>query len=105
MPWQRAAVHAWPQLRERRYALLPSVVSTQSHPPVPSLLLRRNQAGIIATLQKWAQIDEPPEVTFAHEKPAAFLTIDDRAIQFDGHWPDVAELRAFKPWNKRQERT
>lgn len=40
-------------------------------------------------------------VRFAHEKPAAFLTIDDRAFCFQGVWPDVAQLRAFKPWNKR----
>ena len=35
------------------------------------------------------------------EKPAAFVTIDDRALTFDGTWPDVAALKEFKPWNKR----
>lgn len=38
-------------------------------------------------------------------KPSAIMTIDDRAVTFDGNWsnpiyqPD--SIRAFKPWNKR----
>jgi hypothetical protein len=35
------------------------------------------------------------------EKPAAMVTIDDRAITFDGTWPAIETLKAFKPWNKR----
>lgn len=34
-------------------------------------------------------------------KPSAFLSIDDRALQFTGHWPEIAEMQAFQPWNKR----
>lgn len=36
-------------------------------------------------------------------KPAALLTIDDRALCFDGNWSVVTPeaIRSFKPWNKR----
>lgn len=40
-------------------------------------------------------------VKFPQEKPSAFLTIDDRALTFDGTWPPIATLLKFKPWNKR----
>lgn len=38
---------------------------------------------------------------FPKKKPAAFLTIDDRAICFDGKFPTADEMLAFKPWNKK----
>ena len=33
-------------------------------------------------------------------KPPALVTIDDRAVTFDGRWPTVERLAAFQPWNK-----
>lgn len=40
---------------------------------------------------------------FASQKPVAWLTIDDRAVRFDGDWSDpalsVEGIKAFKPWN------
>lgn len=38
---------------------------------------------------------------FPVKKPAAFLTIDDRAICFDGTFPTASQMMAFKPWNKK----
>jgi len=38
---------------------------------------------------------------FTHEKPPAFLTIDDRCVRFEGSWDAMAPqmLRDFKPWS------
>ena len=38
---------------------------------------------------------------FPIEKPPAMVTIDDRAIQFNGVWPTIAFLKSFQPWYKR----
>lgn len=53
-------------------------------------------------------IASPPyldDFKFTHEKPPAFLTIDDRALTFNGRWGDYgyspAGLLSFKPWNAR----
>ena len=80
---------------------------------------RSNQPGGIKAMQEWVAHHlvghvpghEPTmraigftieTLKWPTEKPAAFVTIDDRAIQFDGTWPGIPELLAFKPWNKRE---
>jgi len=50
-----------------------------------------------------AFIDDRMEFYLVAEKPVAFLTIDDRAIQFNGSWSDAMigpeQIKAYKPWN------
>lgn len=41
------------------------------------------------------------DVRFTRWKPSAVVTLDDRALTFTGRWPALADLKAFKPWNKR----
>lgn len=38
---------------------------------------------------------------FSSEKPAASMTIDDRALCFEGTFPTKEWILGFKPWNKR----
>lgn len=45
--------------------------------------------------------DELRQLVWPRDKPAAFIMIDDRALTFDGTWPSIDSLKAFKPWNKK----
>ena len=40
-------------------------------------------------------------IDFPKHKPPAMVTLDDRAITFDGAWPEIEALRQFRPWNRR----
>jgi hypothetical protein len=74
---------------------------------------RSNQPGGLPAMKAWLKKHagacwwESPvgpgleDVTWPTEKPAAFVTIDDRALTFDGTWPSLDSVAAFKPWNKR----
>jgi hypothetical protein len=45
--------------------------------------------------------DTPLHLSFPYTKPSAFITLDDRALTFEGIWPKLETLKNFKPWNKR----
>jgi hypothetical protein len=70
---------------------------------------RSHQTGGIEAMQKWLRryaldpADWIDQVRFPTEKPAAMVTLDDRALTFDGTWPTMARLMGFTPWNKRAE--
>lgn len=38
---------------------------------------------------------------FPTSKPSALVTIDDRAITFNGVFPSIESLLEFQPWNKK----
>jgi hypothetical protein len=50
---------------------------------------------------RFGEFQCPDWISFPTEKPPAHVSIDDRGVTFEGTWPDVAMLLAFKPWNKR----
>ncbi len=41
------------------------------------------------------------DIKFPRHKPPALVTIDDRAIQFQGVWPSPEELLKFKPYKPK----
>lgn len=40
-------------------------------------------------------------IGFPAEKPAAFVSLDDRAVTFTGAWPAVEELLLFRTWQQK----
>lgn len=50
-------------------------------------------------LNSWmAAADLVKRIDFPLSKPAAFVTLDDRAINFAGTFPPIESLKAFRPW-------
>lgn len=76
---------------------------------------RSHQEGGGAAMREWLGryiMEDEPDIFFQDppwfaaiewpiEKPSAMVTLDDRAITFDGTWPDMVSLLSFKPWNKK----
>jgi hypothetical protein len=78
-----------------------AIFSSRSNQPGGLLAMQRYMLGEVADQkagdESFAWLNE---IEWPTEKPAAFVTIDDRAITFDGTWPSIELLKAFKPWNK-----
>lgn len=68
---------------------------------------RSNHPGGIEAMAVWiakwcpVEIFEGITCGFPTEKPAAMVTLDDRALTFTGVWPSMDSLLNFKPWNKK----
>lgn len=77
-------------------------------PEVVIYSARSSQKGGIKAMQEWFVKHGLPRcyitegiLKFPETKPAAFLTLDDRCICFDGRFPTSEELMAFETWQKR----
>jgi len=55
-----------------------------------------NAQGRVLTEAELAML---ADVGWPLTKPPALVSIDDRAVQFTGTWPDVVGLLLFTPWN------
>lgn len=58
------------------------------------------RAWLISSLEEAGMRSSEVLISFVAEKPAAFITIDDRGFHFVGTFPDKAFLDTFIPWNK-----
>ena len=64
---------------------------------------RSKEPGGISAMSAWLRKrlgDFTDQLKFPVQKPAAFLTIDDRALCFKGLFPSLDYIDGFKPWNK-----
>jgi hypothetical protein len=109
--WQGAAIIADPPTEGAMRFLW----DASNYFRIAILSSRSNQRGGIAAMKRWLAWhfrehwaadrvradDILAEIEWPKEKPAAFVTIDDRALTFDGTWPNSHSLLAFRPWNKR----
>lgn len=67
---------------------------------------RSREPGGIEAMQNWLvqhglEKQDALLLSFPETKPATFLTLDDRAICFEGTFPKPGDVIAFKPWNER----
>lgn len=67
---------------------------------------RSKEQGAVYAMKKWMiehGFDRKAltHLQFPTQKPAAWMTIDDRAFCFEGDFPSAEWLLRFRPWNKR----
>jgi hypothetical protein len=116
--WENGALYGtvtpgfWEWAREAQKAFRLVIYSSRSKDPAARKAMKdwlhhQRNAWLAELVAAGESAGEPLALEFAAEKPAAFLTIDDRAIRFDGDWsaPQLAPavMRAFKPWNVRED--
>ncbi|MCP5098285.1 MAG: nuclear transport factor 2 family protein [Chloroflexi bacterium] len=108
--WQGAAVipdDAVPGLFEFLEEAAPhfdiQVFSSRSNLPGG---IKAMKAWFSTQQRKWQESRGRDEMqlplTFPAKKPPATVSLDDRALTFNGQWPQIAQLQAFQPWYRTQ---
>ena len=71
---------------------------------------RSKEQGAVEAMKTWLiewglLPQELEKLAFPVSKPAAFLTIDDRAICFQGEFIDITpeQIKSFRPWYKKED--
>lgn len=96
----RAAMKAW--LRKHLIAL-----SEEDDSNLPDWWLDVIRDRFLETYEPYRMVSRDAvsgiikRIKWPTHKPPALLTIDDRAVTFSGTWPKLAEIKSFKPWNKK----
>lgn len=92
---------AWAEMMRQHFLLAIYSSRSDSHKNIKPM-----QDWLSVHLWNWKQ-DHPDstlsiyDFRFPMKKPAAFVTIDDRALTFSGKWSEFTpeRLLGFKPWN------
>jgi hypothetical protein len=64
-------------------------------------LIKHGVPETLLSIREYASLGtSPTSINLCMFKPPAFLTIDDRAVTFDGTFPAAEVIKAFKPWYK-----
>ena len=89
---------AWAHKARDKFKL--AIYSSRSKTPEGIEAMKAWLGGYLSEDQPYEKPVTLDDFEFAHEKPPAWLTIDDRAICFDGDWSklDPQTLLEFKPW-------
>lgn len=82
------------------------ITEAQKHFRVAVFSSRSSKTMGIEAMREWflnngMSQDVLDELDFPTAKPAAFVTIDDRAITFRGAWPTIVDLLNFRTWQQR----
>jgi hypothetical protein len=79
---------------------------TDDYPPTDGYSSTITDSKGVDAMQRWFECHGLPDdilnrLRFPVTKPAAVMTIDDRAFCFEGTFPTLDWIERFRPWNAR----